>query len=187
MSMRIVLELSDNDLTHFRQLARQAMSSSQQASEAQIIEGAQKLIEEIDSSSPSDFIKEKLDIVRVMIEMLGDDGWGMQDVGRKRVRAALAYFNQPEDLIPDHLPGVGFLDDAIMIELLARELKPEIDAYRDFVKYRDAEAKRLNCDPDELNRSDYLKAREKELLSRMRRRRRGGRSRGTGKSPFSLF
>lgn len=187
MSMRIVLELSDHDLTHFRQLARQAMSSSQQASEYAIIAGAKKLIDEIDASSPSDFIKEKLDIVRIMIEMLGDDGWGMQDVGRKRVRAALAYFNQPEDLIPDHLPGVGFLDDAIMIELLARELKPEIDAYRDFVKYRDAEAKRLNRDPDELNRSDYLKAREKELLSRMRRRRRGGRARSGGKSPFSLF
>ena len=69
----------------------------------------------------------------------------------------------------------------------ARELKPEIDAYRDFVKYREAEAKRLNRDPDELNRGDYLKAREKELLSRMRRRRRGGHSRSGGKSPFSLF
>jgi len=187
MSMRIVLELSDNDLKHFRQMARQAMNSSQQASEEQIIAGAQKLIGEIDSSSPSEFIKEKLDIVRVMIEMLGDHGWGMQDIGRKRIRAALAYFNQPEDLIPDHLPGIGFLDDAIMIELLARELKPEIDAYRDFVKYLAAEARRLNKDPDELNRSDYLKAREKELLSRMRRRRRGGRSRSGGKSPFSLF
>lgn len=187
MSMRIVLELSDNDLEHFRQLAQRAMATSQQASQEQIIAGAQKLIAQIEATSPSEFIREKLDLVRVMIDMLNDEGWGMQEVGRSRVRAALAYFNHPEDLIPDHLPGIGFLDDAIMIELLARELKPEIDAYRDFVKYREAEARRLNKDPEELNRGDYLKTRERELLSRMRRRRRSGRSQSGGKSPFSLF
>lgn len=187
MSMRIVLELSDNDLKHFRKLAQQAMSSTQGASPEQVIAGARRLIDEISDSNASDFIREKLSSVEIMIEMMRDEGWGMQDVGRKRVLAALAYFNQPEDLIPDHLPGVGYLDDAIMIELLARELKPEIDAYSDFVKYRAAEAKRLGKDPDELNRSDFLDQREKELLSRMRRRRRPGRSRSRGRSPFSLF
>ncbi|MGB0513437.1 MAG: YkvA family protein [Wenzhouxiangellaceae bacterium] len=188
MSMRIVLELSDNDLKHFRKMAKQAMSSAQHAPKEQVIAGARRLIDEIADSSASDFIREKLSSVEVMIEMMRDEGWGMQEVGRKRVLAALAYFNQPEDLIPDHVPGLGYLDDAIMIELLARELKPEIEAYTDFVKYRAAEAKRLGKNPDELNRSDYLKTREKELLSRMRRRRRPGRRRGgSGRSPFSLF
>ena len=187
MSMRIVLELSDHDLQHFRKLAKQAMATSQSASPDQIVANARRLIEEISGSDASDFIREKMTTVEVMIQMLRDEGWGMQEVGRKRVLAALAYFNQPEDLIPDHLPGVGYLDDAIMIELLARELKPELEAYTDFVKYRAAEARRLGKDPDELNRSDYLATREKELLSRMRRRRRPGRSRTRGKSPFSLF
>ena len=66
-------------------------------------------------------------------------------------------------------------------------LAPEIEAYEDFVKYRASEARRRGMDPAELNRSDFLKAREQALLARMRRRRRGGNSGGRRRSPFSLF
>lgn len=188
MTMRIVLDLSEKDLDHFRKLAQRAMDASQKATPEQIIDGAHKLLKEVEDSDASDFIRERLNQIEVLIDMLGDEGWGMQEVGRKRVLTALAYFNQPEDLIPDYLPGIGFLDDAIMVELLSRELKPEIEAYGDFVKYRETEARRLGKEPSELNRSDFLDAREKALLSRMRRRRRTGRSGGGGsKSPFSLF
>ena len=188
MTIRIVLDLSDHDLQHFRQLAKQAMENSEQESTEKVIAGAHALVEEVNEKVTSDFIRERIGQIRILSDMLQDQGWGMQEVGRRRVKAALAYFNQPEDLIPDHLPGIGFLDDAIMIELLSRELKPEIDAYRDFVDYRATEARRLGKSPDELNRSDYLEARQKALLSRMRRRRRGGRGGGGGtKSPFSLF
>lgn len=188
MTMRIVLDLSEKDLEHFRELAKKAMDASQKASAEEIIAGAEKLLKEVEESDASDFIRERLDQIKILTEMLADEGWGMQEVGRKRVLTALAYFNQPEDLIPDNLPGIGFLDDAIMIELLSRELKPEIDAYQDFVQFRQAEARRMGKDPAELNRTDFLEAREHALLSRMRRRRRAGRGGGgRRKSPFSLF
>jgi uncharacterized membrane protein YkvA (DUF1232 family) len=188
MSMRIVLDLSEKDLEHFRELAKKAMDATSKAPADEIVAGANKLLEEVEGSKASDFIRDRLQQIRVLTEMIEDEGWGMQDVGRRRVLTALAYFNQPEDLIPDHLPGIGFLDDAIMIELLARELKPEIEAYTDFVQYRDSEAKRLGKKPEELNRSDFLEDRQQQLLSRMRRRRRGRGGRGgRGKSPFSLL
>ena len=188
MSIRIVLDLSEKDLEHFRKMAKQAMQNSEQEPTEKVIAGAHELVDEVNEKVASDFIRDRIGQIRVLCDMLQDDGWGMQEVGRRRVKAALAYFNHPEDLIPDHLPGIGFLDDAIMIELLSRELKPEIDAYRDFVDYRATEARRLGKSQDELNRGDYLEARQKALLSRMRRRRRGGRGGGGGaKSPFSLF
>jgi uncharacterized membrane protein YkvA (DUF1232 family) len=189
MTMRIVLDLSENDLKHFRKLAQRAMDATQKSSPDEIVAGAHKLLKEVGDSDASDFIRDRLDQLTVLTDMLSDEGWGLGDVGRKRVLTALAYFNQPEDLIPDHLPGIGFLDDAIMIELLSRELRPEIEAYVDFVQYRETEARRLGKEPAELNRSDYLVSREQALLSRMRRRRRTGRGGGGGggKSPFSLF
>ncbi len=190
MSLRITLDFSEKDLKRFRDMARKAMENTRQQKPEEIIKGARKLIEQAaERGKSSEFVRSRLDMLCLLIDMLEDEGWGMQEVGRQRVLAALAYFNDPEDLIPDHIPGLGFLDDAIMIELMTRELKPEIEAYQDFVQFRESEAKRRGMKPEALNRSDYLKSREQALLSRMRRRRRrgGGGSGGSGKSPFSLF
>ena len=55
---------------------------------------------------------------------------------RSPVLAALAYVCDPEDIIPDDIPGIGLLDDAVMIELVFRELRHEIEAYEDFRRYR---------------------------------------------------
>ncbi|MDX1625439.1 MAG: YkvA family protein [Wenzhouxiangellaceae bacterium] len=188
MSIRIVLDLSENDLKHFRSLAKKAIEKSKNVSPEEVTASAHKLLDEVKRDGVSDFIRERIEKIRILTDMLEDEGWGLDDEGCRRVLAALAYFNQPEDLIPDHLPGIGFLDDAIMIELMARELKPEIDAYCDFVKYRASEAKRLGKNPEELNRSDYLEARQQALMSRMRRRRRSGRGGGGGgKSPLAMF
>ncbi len=187
MSLRVTLEFTEKDLEHFRNLARKAMETTEQQKPDEIVANAHELLKEVDERVETDYIRDRLKQLQILIDMLEDEGWGMQEVGRKRVLSALAYFNNPDDLIPDHIPGLGFLDDAIMVELLCRELKPEIDAYRDFVIYRSTAAKRKGVDPSELNRSDFLKRREQALLARMRRRRGGGGGGGGRRSPFSLF
>ncbi len=187
MSLRITLDFTEKDLEHFRTRARAAMESSRELDDEIIIKGARDLLDEVNENVTADYIRDRLNQISILTDMLEDEGWGMQDVGRGRVLAALAYFNAPDDLIPDDVPGVGYLDDAIMVELLCRELKPEMDAYIDFSAYRASEAKRRGVDPDELNRSDFLKAREHALLARMRRRRRGVSGSRGRRSPFSLF
>ncbi|NIV16986.1 MAG: DUF1232 domain-containing protein, partial [Woeseiaceae bacterium] len=82
------------------------------------------------------FIDQRLDKLNIMIRMLKDHEWRLPAAESNRVLNALAYFADPEDLIPDHIPGLGFLDDAIMVELVVRELKHEIEAYRDFCDFR---------------------------------------------------
>ena len=104
------------------------------------------------------------------------------------MRQALAYFSEPEDLIPDDIPGLGFIDDAIMIEMVTLELEHEIHAYRDFCVFRAAEASRLGDKAPEMGRSEWMESRRQELHSRMRRRRRrGSGGSGRGGSSFSLF
>ena len=75
----------------------------------------------------------------------------------------------PDDLIPDRIPGVGNLDDAIMAKFAARELTHEIAAYEAFRENRKRRPK-----TDEPAR---LEARRDALEARMRRRRRHERSR----------
>jgi len=116
--------------------------------------------------------------------MVVDQGWGMESEDRKHVVEALSYFSEPQDLIPDDIPGLGYLDDAIMIEMVCRELRHEIQAYRDFCVFRAAESSRLGQPSVQQEQSDWLEERRQQLHSRMRRRR----SRGSGgPSPFSLF
>ena len=86
-------------------------------------------------------------------------------------------------LIPDSTPGFGFLDDAIMVELMVRELKHEIEAYADFCNYRSREEKRTGTTG--MDRAGWLDGKRKELHSRMRRRRKS--ERGGGGVRFKLL
>jgi hypothetical protein len=184
MAMEITFELSDADLAYFRETMRAAREKSTDLGDDQIVANAQRLIEKIAASDASDFIRERMHRLETLIGMAEDSGWGLEEQDRTRVLQALSYFAEAQDLIPDDVPGLGFLDDAIMIEIVCRDLKHEIQAYRDFCVYRAADANRQARREVESGRSDWLEERRKQLHSRMRRRRDGGSG---SSSPFSLF
>ncbi|HEX7029783.1 MAG TPA: YkvA family protein [Gammaproteobacteria bacterium] len=170
--MKITFDLSDRDIQHFKRISKNAKALAKGASENEVISATEKLLDKVSSKTP-DFIGERLDRLRSLIAMLRDTEWGIAGTERDRVLAALAYFCDPEDVIPDATPGFGFLDDAIMVELITTELKHEIEAYDDFRNYRDREKKRTGADA---SRAEWLKNRRRELFERMRRRNRRDRA-----------
>ena len=82
---------------------------------------------------------------------------------------------------------MGYLDDAIMIELVVKELHHEIEAFADFCRYRQEEKARSR-NPN-LSRQEYLDVKRRQLQQRMRRRRGAAAKRpASGKRPrFRLF
>src|SRR5690606_3891239 len=111
-----------------------------------------------------------------MIAMVRDEGWHLDDEDKQHVLSALVYFADPKDVIPDHVEVLGFLDDAIMIELCVRELRHELDAYDDFCEFREREANKRGVEASAVGRADWLDGRRDELVERMpaRRERDGG-------------
>ena len=83
-----------------------------------------------------DFVTARLEKLELLLAMMNDADWELDEQERSPVLSALAYLCDPEDIIPDNIPGIGLLDDAVMIELAFRELRHEIDAYEDFCRYR---------------------------------------------------
>ena len=170
MTLRISFELDDKDLRHFQLIMDEARRAASRMPPEDIVAAAEDLLATVPESDAPGFIVERLDKLRLMIRMLSDLEWRLPHNDATRVLNALAYFAEPEDLIPDHNPGLGFLDDAIMIELVVRELRHEIEAYNDFCDYRDRQSERGNG----ASREGWLEARRKELQARMRRRRKRG-------------
>ena len=185
--MKVSFELSARDIRYFRDRLKRIRASGGKRAEHKVIRNATKLVENAVSSEPPDFVHVRIVKLQELIDMLRDVEWRLEGQDRVHILDALAYFVDPNDLIPDHTPGIGYLDDAIMVELVTRELAHEIQAYRDFVVFRAAEQARQGTENPEIERNDWLETRRQQLHSRMRRRRRRGGGGGSKRSPFSLF
>ena len=172
MTLRISFELDEHDLKHFRLIMEEARKAAARLSPEDIVAGAEALLLQAGESRTPGFIADRISKLRLMIDMISDVEWRLPHKDATRVLNALAYFSEPEDLIPDTIPGLGFLDDAIMIELVVRELKHEIDAYQDFCDYRKRTQREHGADARP-SREGWLGERRKALQSRMRRRRKG--------------
>lgn len=182
MGLRISIDLNDDDLKHFRLIMREARKAAARLQPEEIVAAAETLLETVDHDKVPRFIYERLAKLQVMIDMLVDHEWRLPQKDTARVLNALAYFTDPEDLIPDHIPGLGYLDDAIMVELVVRDLKHEIEAYADFREYRDncTTKKGIKSKTSDITREDWLSDRRKNLQVRMRRRRKSALDRNPG-------
>lgn len=177
MSLKVTFELEDKDLRYFRANIKQAQQAAEKLTDDQVLSKAEAMVTEVSAASVPLFVQQRVDKLTALIEMVRDPEWALADKERKNVLTALAYFANPQDMIEDSIPVLGFIDDAIMIELVVSELKHEIDAFDDFCRYRREEAAR-NRNPN-ITRDQYIEMKRRELHQRMRRRRTSGRSAGS--------
>lgn len=178
MPLDITFTLSDSDLQHFQAIvdeAREKVDSEERA--AEIEQAARKLIDDSRAGSLPEFIADRVEKLDIVLRMINDEEWRLNDEERTAIINALAYFSEPDDIIPDNIPGLGFLDDAIYVEVVLDELRHEIHLYREFCEFREAEEGRRKARGEDVHvgREEWLADKRAALHAKMRKRRsRGG-------------
>jgi uncharacterized membrane protein YkvA (DUF1232 family) len=169
MSMKISFELTDRDLNFFRKALQQSRAAVRDAEESEIIEAIKDVLTEIRKNEPlPDFVGKRIPQLESLISMLTDEEWHLPAGDRERLLATFVYFADPEDILPDDIPVIGYLDDVIIIELVVRELHHVRVAYEDFCQFRDDFDKGKSVDP--VIRRDRIDRRRQQLHQRMQRR-----------------
>jgi uncharacterized membrane protein YkvA (DUF1232 family) len=174
MPVDVIITLSDEDLEKFQQsIDKGRLIVEDEVASRKIEETASKMINETQDLDLPSFVSERLLKLRILLNMVRDDEWQLTSPEKKSIRAALYYFVDPEDVIPDHIPVIGFLDDAMYAEIVFKELKSEIKMYQEFCQFRIAEENRRRekgQDPH-VAREDWIADKREVLHARMRERR----------------
>ena len=140
---KVTFTLDEADASYFRSLYRKAKKGAVGQDPAKIIREAKAIVKEVRASKKTPaFVSEAISVLSDLTDLIQDDAYAAPKNVTSQVLAAIAYFSNPEDLIPDHIPGLGFLDDAIMVKFIEEEFKHELWGYRKFCKLRDESEQR---------------------------------------------
>lgn len=169
--MKLTFELTDRDLRYFRKALRESRAAVRDAEESDIIDAVHQTLDEIQTDRPlPDFVADYIPQLMSLIQMLTDNEWQLPKSDRERLLAMFVYFADPEDILPDDIPVIGYLDDIIILKLVTHELQHVHEAYLDFCKFRDEFDSQHGKLIDGAVRRDRLDRRRQQLHQRMQRR-----------------
>jgi uncharacterized membrane protein YkvA (DUF1232 family) len=135
-SFKVTFKLDEDDTKYFRALFRKARKAAAGQEDADVLSAAHALVSSVRRSKKTPgFVLEAIETLQDLTEIISDKDYAAPAKIRNEVLAALAYFAQSEDLIPDDIPVLGFLDDAIMIKFVEEQFKHELRAFRKFRKF----------------------------------------------------
>jgi len=142
-SFKITFTLDEEDTAYFRNVFKMARKAAAGADREKILRPAKRLVEKVRRARKAPrFVLDAMTTLEDLTQLVEDEDYALPQRVETKVLAALAYFGNPGDLIPDHIPVFGFLDDALMIKIVEQEFRHELAGYRKFRKFRDGAEQR---------------------------------------------
>lgn len=137
----------------------------------QVASAARQLADPGHAGTPA-CIAERLRQAESLARMAADAAWTADRAVAPALQAVLDYTRRHDDLIPDWMPQVGRLDDAIVIDTALPQLQAELGCYRAFCRARGLEAWLRGCTEDAvpLRRTDWEARHEDEAALHEHRR-----------------
>ena len=126
---------------------------------------ARKEIAGIRAGKSDGYILSQINNLESMIAMVEDKTWKIKKVNMEKINATIKYFVDEDDIIPDNIPGIGFLDDCIIIDSTMDDVCDELMEFEDFCRTRLVYAR-----DDEFTFEEWSKVKNQEATSRVRNR-----------------
>ena len=160
------------DLARFNQLLARLGRPQPPLDIDRLATAARQLADTGDADAPG-CIAQRIAWIESVVAMAADRDWEAANTVADCARLVADYANDTHDLIPDWLPRVGRLDDAIVMEAAWPTLRAELSCYEDFRRLRAVEAGLRGCAPEELpfDRQAWQAARTTEAALAAHRRR----------------
>ncbi len=177
--------LTGGQLDRFNAIARLFDPDLPALSAEQLAGVARRVLRTAAAGGQSPFVASHLRRAAELRAMLADAHWTLDATLAAHGAALLDYIDDPDDLFGDAIPVLGFLDDALLVDIAMEVLRPELNEYAEFCRFRQAEAARTGGAP--LERSQWEQARADELkLEQQLRRSRDGHYVGTAERLFRV-
>ena len=168
--MRIEFNLSEHDpaMAPLRQAWR-AAGARHAGRHAALAASARERHAAIAGLAMPGAVREPLSMVPSVADLLDSPHWQADSEARENLAGALAYFVDPDDLIPDDNARFGYLDDAFVLQLALAESRHEWVAWCEYVDY-------VAANPDEagIDRATWMEHRRHRFDAELRRRNDAG-------------
>ena len=165
------LDLHDEGMARFNAIVRQLAPEHAPFGADQIAGAARRVLRAAMKGQESAFIKVRMRRAGEMRSALKDKQWTILAPLEAKMRAIIAYIDDPTSLIPNDVPTIGCLDDAILVDVAMDSLRGELEDYADFCRFRWSEAARLQTTEVQTDREHWMaeRAQEKRLELQLRR------------------
>jgi len=97
---------------------------------------AQSLADTFDPKAAREWAAEHVELswlgdFKVLLGMLADKEFTLAKSTWLMIAGALAYVVMPMDVIPDFIPGMGFVDDAFVLSTVMKKIADEVARYKE--------------------------------------------------------
>ena len=158
----ISIDIDDQVKAHFNKFIAEHGSNI----DAGDVKEAKEKIVEVRNNCEDGYVVDQVGCLQMMLSMVEDKTWQVSEGNKEKINATIRYFVDDNDVIPDHIPGIGYVDDCIVIDGTMDDVEEEMLEFKDFCRARMVYAKN-----GPFSLEDWGKIKDQEAVSRVRNRR----------------
>lgn len=158
----VSIDIDDQVKAHFNKFIEEHGTNI----DAKDVQEAREKVAEVRANVDDGYVVDQVGCLQMMLSMVEDKTWVIEDSNKEKINATIKYFIDDNDVIPDHIPGIGYVDDCIVIDGTMDAVEEEMMEYKDFCRARLVYAKN-----GPFSLEDWAEIKDQEAVSRARNRR----------------